>query len=118
MSLFRMKRVNEQVKRILSSLIRKHLPVENHGLISVTEVDVSRDLKIANVYISAVGVTSENQKVIASLVRIRSSLQHELSRQVVMKYTPQLFFKQDRGIERGQHVVELLDTLDKDKRLE
>ncbi|MBI4027221.1 MAG: 30S ribosome-binding factor RbfA [Verrucomicrobia bacterium] len=111
-----MKRVNEQVKRELSKLIRQHLPVEDHGLISVTEVDVSKDLKTANVYVSTVGVAQQTAGLLASLERIRAGLQRELSRNVVMKYTPHLLFKEDRGIERGQHVVEILNALEKGQK--
>ena len=115
MSLFRMKRVNEQVKRELSNLIREQLPVEKHGLISVTDVDVSKDLKAANVYISTVGTTPQMKNVIQALEKARHSLQHDLSKKIVMKYTPHLLFRMDQGIERGQHLVELLDTLDEKK---
>ena len=114
-----MQRVNELVKRELSSLIRQLLPVENYGLISVTEVSVSKDLKIAHVYVSTVGVGAGSQqieRVLASLERVRGNLQHELSRKVIIKYTPHLMFKWDDGIERGQHIVEVLETLDKGQK--
>jgi len=113
MSTFRMKRINELVRRELSNLIRQHLPVEKHGLISVTEVDVAKDLKVAHVYISTVGVgTQKIESVLAALERARPGLQHELSRKVILKYTPHLTFKWDEGLERGQHILEVLETLD------
>lgn len=112
MSLFRMKRVNEQVKRELSALIRKHLPVEDYGLISVIDVEVSKDLKNANVYVSNIGVNQSMEGIMAALAKVRNSLQRDLSRKITMKYTPRLLFKQDRGLERGQYLVELLDALD------
>ncbi len=110
-----MKRVNEQVKRELSSLVRELLPVEKHGLISVTDVDVSKDLKAANVYVSGVGTALQTENVVAALVKIRGTLQHGLAQKIAMKYTPHLLFKLDQGLERGQHLVELLDTLDEKK---
>jgi ribosome-binding factor A len=116
MSEFRMKRVNELVRQELSSLVRKHLPVENYGLVSVTEVVVSKDLKTAVVYISTVGTPPAGRSVMGALVDIRKDLQYELSRKVILKYTPQLVFKEDQGIERGQHIVELLDSLDHDPK--
>lgn len=116
MSLFRMKRINELVKCELSGLIRKHLPVEKHGLITVTEVDVAKDLKTANVYISSVGLTTGGEDVIHCLNQIRGRLQHELARKVVMKYTPHILFRHDHGLERGQHLVELLDSLDEGQK--
>jgi ribosome-binding factor A len=112
MSEFRMKRINEQVRRELSQLIRTHLPVEKYGLISVTSVEVSKDLKNAHVYISTVGVGPANGTALTALEKVRRDLQKELSRRVVMKYTPHLFFKEDSGLERGHHIVEILDSLD------
>ena len=67
MSEFRMKRVNEQVMRELSQLIRTHLPVEDYGLITVTEVDISKDLKTGNVFISAVGQQHSMEKILEAL---------------------------------------------------
>ena len=114
MPTFRMKRVNTLVKRELSQLVREHLPVENYGLISITEVEVAKDLKNASVYVSVIGIEPQQQKdaVLAMLERLRSLLQHELSRKVILKYTPHLLFKWDEGIERGQHVVEILEDLE------
>jgi ribosome-binding factor A len=115
MSEFRMKRVNELVRQELSELIRKHLPVEKYGLVSVTEVDVAKDLKAANVYISTIGTTPSSPSVLTALAEIRKDLQYELSRKVVLKYTPLLVFKEDHGLERGQHILEILDSLDDGK---
>jgi ribosome-binding factor A len=115
MSEFRMKRVNELVRQELSELVRKHLPLAEYGLISVTEVVVSKDLKTAHVYFSTVGTTPNRPNVLEALVKIRKDLQYELSRKVILKYTPLLVFKEDHGMERGQHILEILDSLDHEK---
>jgi ribosome-binding factor A len=114
MSEFRMKRVNELVRRELSDLIRQHLPVNDYGVVSVTDVRVSKDLKAATVFISTIGqpVGATVPGTIEALEKIRAPLQHELSRRVVMKYTPQLLFKVDASIERGQNVVRILEELE------
>lgn len=111
-----MKRVNEQVKRELSDLIRKHLPVDDYGLISVTDVDVSKDLKTANIFVSQVRVSQPAGELLQALENIRIQLQGELSKRVVMKYTPHLLFKEDTGLERGQQVVDILDDLERGQK--
>ena len=112
-----MKRVNELVNHELSRLIRQYLPVENYGLISVTDVAVAKNLKTAHIYISGIGVgPQQREKVLESLARVRVQLQHDLSRRVILKYTPQLMFQWDDGIERGQHVVDLLESLDEKQK--
>jgi ribosome-binding factor A len=115
MSEFRMKRVNELVRQELSKLVQKHLPVEEYGLVSVTEVDVAKDLKTANIYISTVGTGPSHKNALEALAEIRKDLQYELSRKVILKYTPLLVFKEDHGLERGQHILEILDSLDTEK---
>lgn len=111
-----MKRINEQVKHELSDLIRKYLPVAEYGLISVTDADVSKDLKTATIYVSNVGVSQQSEGLVAALNRIRIQLQSDLSKRVIMKYTPQLLFREDTGLERGQHVVDILDDLDRGQK--
>lgn len=106
--------MNEQVKRELSALIREYLPVEDHGVISVTDVDVSKDLRTANVYFSIVGMPRHEENAIEALEKVRGSLQHDLSRKVMMKYTPCLVFRHDRGLERGERVTRILDDLERE----
>lgn len=114
MSEFRMKRVNELVKQELSKLIRKYLPVEDYGLVTVTAVEVAKDLKTAHVFISSVGNDASRSSALQALADIRKDLQYELSRKVTIKYTPLLIFKEDQGLERGQHVLEILEALDRE----
>lgn len=106
--------MNEQVMRELSQLIRAHLPVEDYGVVTVTSVDISKDLKTGTVFISSVGAHPLANHVLDALQKIRGTLQHELSRKIVMKYTPQLVFKADHGLERGQHILDLLAELDQE----
>ncbi len=116
MSLFRLKRVNELIKRELSAEIRKLLPVDHYGVVSVTEVEVGKDLKTATVYVSAIGVRNQTVNLMEALQKKRGPLQRALAHRVVMKYTPHLIFREDRGLEHGQHMVELLENLGKGQK--
>jgi ribosome-binding factor A len=104
-------RVNELVKRELSSLITRDI---NFGgaLVSINAVDVTPDLKSAHVFVSTLG-TDNGKNVIDKLEAHRTALQAELSRHVVLKYTPHLIFHLDDSIKRGARVLEILDDLDK-----
>jgi ribosome-binding factor A len=113
MSNFRMARVNAQVKKELGELVRKKLSVENHGLITITDVEVSKDLRTAKVYFSVVGVRDQERDALGALENIRPDLQAELSKLVKIKYTPQLSFKPDHSTERGIRVIGILDELEK-----
>jgi ribosome-binding factor A len=104
-------RVNELVKRELSGIIAREI---NFGgaLVSINAVDVAPDLKTAHVFVSTLGAEND-VTVIDKLEEHRPALQAELSRHVVLKYTPHLIFHLDESIKRGTRVLEILDDLGK-----
>jgi ribosome-binding factor A len=104
-------RVNELVKRELSAIIARQINFEG-VLVSINAVDVTPDLKNAHVFVSILG-TATGASVIDKLETHRPVLQAELSRHVVLKYTPHLIFHIDDSIERGTRVLEILQHLEK-----
>ena len=104
-------RVNEVVKRELSAIIAREINFEGI-LVSVNAVDVMPDLKSAHVFVSILG-PEPGASVITKLEARRPALQAELSRHVVLKYTPHLVFHLDDSIERGSRVLEILQDLEK-----
>ena|SRR5438270_13179920 len=103
-------RVNELVKRELSAIISREINFEG-VLVSVNAVNVTPDLKSAHVFVSALG-SKTGANVIDRLEAHRAALQAELSRHVVLKYTPHLVFHLDDSIERGSRVLEILRDLE------
>ena len=103
-------RVNKLVKRELSAIISREINFEG-VLVSVNAVDVTPDLKSAHVFVSTLGSTT-GANVIERLEAHRAALQAELSRHVVLKYTPHLVFHLDDSIERGSRVLEILRDLE------
>jgi ribosome-binding factor A len=104
-------RLNELVKRELSATIARQINFEG-VLVSINAVDVTPDLKNAHVFVSILGAAN-GAGVIDKLEAHRPVLQAELSRHVVLKYTPHLFFHIDNSIERGARVLEILQDLEK-----
>jgi ribosome-binding factor A len=114
----RLERVNEVVKRELSELISRELNFGSEVLVTIPAVDISPDLKNCTVYVSVIGVNYQKSDVIAELEEHRKALQRELSKRVVLKYTPHLHFKLDNSIERGNRVLEIIQDLDEPPREE
>ena len=104
-------RVNEVVKRELSGIIAREINFEG-ALVSINAVDVAPDLKSAQVFVSTLGARN-GKSVINKLEANRPALQAELSRHVVLKYTPHLIFHLDESIKRGTRVLQILDDLGK-----
>ena len=108
MAKHRLERVNELIRRELGDLLRKEV-VFDAQLVTVQQVDVTPDLKHAHIYMSVIGTQEQGKHVIHQLQSKRAQLQYLLSRRVIIKYTPQLHFKLDEGIERGTRVIHLMD---------
>lgn len=107
----RLLRVCELIKRELGVIIGREIKFEA-PLVSVRAVDITPDLKNAHVFISAIGTPWQKGEALKILNEKRQYLQHELSRRVVIKYTPVLHFQLDESIERGTRVLSLLDVIE------
>ena len=107
----RLLRVCELIKRELGVIIGRDIKFEA-PLVSVRAVDVTPDLKQAHVFISAIGTKWQKEQALQQLQEKRQHLQHELSRRVIIKYTPLLHFQLDESIERGTRVLSLLDEIE------
>ena len=112
----RIVRVNELLKRELSSLITlKNIAPSNSILISITEVKTTNDLRKALVFVSVFGGDDAAKKeVLQILKRKRVELQHDISQVVTLKYTPVLRFELDKRISAGDRIFELLGDIDND----
>ena len=108
----RLLRVNEIVKRELSTIIGREITFTN-VLVTVNQVDVTPDLRNAHVYVGILGKGSA-QAAMTQLDEHRTILQSELSKHVVLKYTPHLVFHLDDSIERGTRVFKILQEIDPD----
>jgi len=108
----RVERVRELLKRELSEIIRRELPLSEVGVITVNEVHVTKDLQLATVYVGVVGTPRQRERAGGLLDQSRKQFQGMIGRSVVLKYTPQLRFVLDDSIERGHRVLQILDELE------
>ncbi len=106
----RLDRVNELIKRELSELVRRELTF-TAKLVTIQQVDITADLKHAHVYVGVIGSFDEQKQALAELHDNRQRLQTEISKRVVLKWTPQLHFKLDSSGERGDRILQILDEL-------
>jgi len=106
----RLDRVNELIKRELSDLVRREISF-SAKLVTIQQVDITPDLKHAHVYVGVIGTPDEQKEALNELHENRQRLQNEVSKRVVIKYTPQLHFKLDTSGERGDRILQILDEL-------
>jgi ribosome-binding factor A len=105
-----MRRVNESVRQVLAETLPE-LKDPRIGLVTVTGVVTSPDLRYATVYVSVLGSEKKRLLSMRALESARGVLQARLSRELHMKRTPQLAFEYDPSVERGVHMSRLIDEL-------
>lgn len=108
----KLQRTNEDIQRVLSELLRSIKdPRVNQGLISITGVETTGDLRWCKVYLSVLGLTDEKE-LMKGLKSASGWLRRELSHSLSLRYTPELVFQLDRSIETGAHINSILNSLD------
>ena len=103
----RIGRINEEIQRELSTLIRSVKDPRVTGMISVTAVDTTPDLKYAKIYISVLD-KSDCTQVLKGLKSASGWLRRELGHSLNLRYTPELTFVRDDSIDQGAHILDLL----------
>lgn len=113
MNSYKQGRVNEEVKRTLSSVIREVKDPRVPPLISVSATDVSADLKYAKVYISVLGECDEKETM-RGLNAAKGFLRKRLGETMSLRAVPELTFEIDHSAEVGARINEILKGLDQD----
>ena len=105
----RISRINEEILRELSEQFRrlKDPRVSQTGMVSITRVDTTGDLRYARIYVSALD-KSQEKEVLKGLKSAAGFLRRELGRSLQLRYTPELQFVADDSIQHGAHILEVL----------
>ena len=105
----RIGRINEEIQREMSSLIPtvKDPRVANAGMISVTAVETTPDLKYAKIFVSVLNKSASAQ-ALKGLKSASGYLRRELGRSLNLRNTPELSFVRDDSIDKGAHILDLL----------
>ena len=104
----RPRRVGHLIQRQLAEILREELRDEIPGLITITGVDMSRDLRHATTYVSLNGASDDGKALIDVLKEHRHSLRSALSRSLNLRFTPEIHFRYDKTIEHGVRLSNLI----------
>lgn len=112
----RVEKINQFIRRELSELLQRQVKDPRLGsFISVNEVDTSPDLKRAKVYVSQMGSDQKPKEIMTALAAASGFFRTELSRNMRTRVTPELDFFWDDSIERGSHLLDLINHVSPDK---
>lgn len=110
----RIGRINEEIQRELSDQLRrlKDPRVSATGMVSITRVDTTGDLRYARIYVSTLDKARETE-VLKGLKSAAGFLRRELGHALQLRYTPELQFIADDSIQHGAHILEILRQVER-----
>ena len=111
----RIGRINEEIQKELSALFRtlKDPRVSTTGMVSITRVDTTGDLRYARIYVSCLNKDQEKD-VVKGLKSAAGYLRRELGHALQLRYTPELQFIADDSIQYGAHILEVLRKVERE----
>jgi len=108
----RIERVNQLIRQEISELLQLEIKDPRlSSFIAVTEVVTSQDLRHARVYVSFISNQQERQAALDALAGASNFIRKELARKLSLRRIPELSFHWDDSIERGVHIIDLIDQV-------
>ena len=112
----RIERVNNLIRREISELLQRQVKDPRLGsFVAITEVSTSPDFKHAKVFISFIGSEEEKQNTLNALSSASGYFRRELAEHLKLRRVPELSFRWDASIERGDHLMRLIDHVNSEQ---
>lgn len=104
----RREKLQELFKEEAGAILQRRLRDPRVGFVSVTDVELSADLRHAKIFVSVLGDEEAKQRTMAALAGAAGFVRGELGRRVRMRFVPEVLFRLDESIERGARINALL----------
>ena len=107
----RLDRVNQLIKEEISMLLQRELKDPRLGFVTVTEVETSKDLRSAKIFVSVLGDDAQWKASMAALVSARGFVRNWLRQHLDLRVTPEIEFRPDHSMEHAARIQALLKDL-------
>ena len=108
----RIQRLNNLIRHEISELLRRQVKDPRlNSFTSVTEVSISSDLRNAKIFVSHIGSEEQKEETMSALTSASGFFRSELAKRLRVRRIPELSFQWDDTIERGAHLLELIDQI-------
>jgi ribosome-binding factor A len=111
----RLDRVNQLIKEEISTLLQRELKDPRLGFVTVTEVETSKDLRLAKVFVSVLGDERQWASSMAALASARGFVRNWLRQNLDLRVTPDLDFRPDRSMEHAARIQSLLKQVQEER---
>lgn len=111
----RSERVGEQLQQEIAALLREVKDPGVQGLLTVTDLKLSRDRKSAVVFFSVLGTRAQRESTEKSLPRVAPFLRHQLRERLSLRVIPKITFEYDHTPERAQRIEKILSDIEREQ---
>jgi ribosome-binding factor A len=109
-------RVGDQMKQEIADILMKKIKDPRIGFVTVTDVELSDDLRNAKVFVSVYG--GDKEETLKGLKSAAPFIRSELGRRMTMRCVPEILFRFDSTVEQGAHIMELLHEIEEKQTTE
>ncbi|MFA5575848.1 MAG: 30S ribosome-binding factor RbfA [Tissierellaceae bacterium] len=110
----RLFRISEEIKKLVSELILNGIKDPRIStMTSITDVEVTRDLRFAKIYVSVLGNAEEKEDTLEGLQSAKGFIRKEIGSKIDLRYVPEPMFYLDESIEQGIYMSKLIDNVNK-----
>ncbi len=107
----RQEKIAASIREIISELMVRRIKDPRIGFASIVDVKVNRDLSIAKIYVSVLGSDEEKAKTMEGFRSAQGLIRSEVSKALGIRYSPELHFVLDQGIEHSMRVSKLISEV-------
>lgn len=107
----RVHKVAEQMKKEIASIIEHQTKDPRIGFITITNVELSNDLRHAKVYFSSLGNDEEQKRSLEGLEKAKGFIRKEVAQRINLRYVPEILFRIDSSIEHGVKISKILSQI-------
>jgi len=104
-------RVADQIRMEVADILMRKIKDPRVRSVTVTDAELTSDLRIARVFVTALGSDEETREVFAGLARVAGFVRGEVGRRLTLRYLPEIIFVKDVSGPRGDRVLRLLEEL-------
>lgn len=101
-------RLREEIKREISTIILREVKDPRLGMVSVTDVELSRDLSYCKVFVSVYGNEEQKNQSMEGLAKATGFIRSELAKRIRVRHIPEISFSYDNSLEHGARINALL----------
>jgi len=114
-SRMRPERVQEAIRQEISLIVQGQIKDPRIGFITITKVDLTKDLRYARIYFSVLGKGSDKNKALKGLNSAKGYIKGLVADKIKLRYMPEISFVIDSTMEHTQHIYDILDSIKKPK---